>query len=346
MKARTELMDSIYFNQDSEMAARVAASCTVGAALTIANGSARNGFALVRPPGHHAERDRPMGFCLFNNVAIAVRELQRQKLARRILIVDWDVHHGNGTQKILEGDPSVVFISLHRYDKGRFYPASPEAAPTYVGQSPALGKVINIAWNGERVGDVEYLAAFRDVILPIAEEFRPDFVFVSSGFDAAAGDPLGGYNLTPEGYFKMTRLLMRHTTSKILLVLEGGYSIENIASCTSSCIRALLGDDLVEDNFQTRRPSLEALDDIMQTIHAHGKFWKSLRPLIYETPSQALPLQMLTRSYWKDRCTNGHDLIALPVPGDIFHGFFLDQIYVSDNILTDARHIVILAHER
>lgn len=158
--------------------------------LQVAKGELKNGFALVRPPGHHAEHEEAMGFCYFNSVAIAAKQLLLRKLAHRILIVDWAIHHGNGTQNAFYDNPNVLYISLHRHDHGNFYPGT--GSPVECGNAAGLGFNVNIAWAGglsSPMADAEYLAAFRAVVLPIAHSFDPDIVLVSAGFDAAVGHP-------------------------------------------------------------------------------------------------------------------------------------------------------------
>lgn len=179
---------------------------------SVIDGQSRSGVAIVRPPGHHAETDEPCGFCLFNNVALAAKyalsnhglkrycihiflDLQfiyKLFLSCRVMILDWDVHHGNGIQHIFEDDPGVLYISLHRYDYGGFFPCSDDANYDKVGNGPGKGFNVNIPWNAKGMGDTEYLAAFLNVVMPIAYEYNPELVLVSAGFDAAKGDPLGG----------------------------------------------------------------------------------------------------------------------------------------------------------
>ncbi|OWK14793.1 HDAC5, partial [Cervus elaphus hippelaphus] len=172
------------------------ATCGCGGSLCF---TGQNGFAIIRPPGHHAEESTAMGFCFFNSVAITTKLLQQKLNVGKVLIVDWDIHHGNGTQQAFYNDPSVLYISLHRYDNGNFFPGS--GAPEEVGGGPGVGYNVNVAWTGgvdPPIGDVEYLTAFRTVVMPIAHEFSPDVVLVSAGFDAVEGhlSPLGGYSVT------------------------------------------------------------------------------------------------------------------------------------------------------
>ncbi|CAF93554.1 unnamed protein product, partial [Tetraodon nigroviridis] len=191
--------DTIWNESHTSTASRMAAGSVVELAFRVAKGELKNGFAVVRPPGHHADPSNPMGFCYFNSVAIAAKQLQHKLSVSKILIVDWDVHHGNGTQEVFYSDPSVLYISLHRYDNGNFFPGS--GSPAEVGTGAGEGFNVNIAWTGgldPPMGDAEYLAAFRSVVMPIAQEFSPDVLLVSAGFDAAEGNPalLGGYKVS------------------------------------------------------------------------------------------------------------------------------------------------------
>ncbi|KAG0219715.1 Histone deacetylase hda1 [Mortierella sp. GBA43] len=183
-----ENYNSIYLNNLSAFCARLSCGSLLELCKAVATGQVLNGVAIVRPPGHHAEPDEAGGFCLFNNVAIAARYLQKHHHLKKIFILDWDVHHGNGTQAAFIDDPNVVYCSIHRYDDGSFYPGDPVAAAhTTVGEGPGRGRNINIPWPCRGMGDSEYIYAFHKVIMPIVYEFAPDFILVSAGFDAAKG---------------------------------------------------------------------------------------------------------------------------------------------------------------
>lgn len=163
-----------------------------------------------------------MGFCFFNSVAIAAKVLiQRQQLAR-LLIVDWDVHHGNGTQRMFYHDQSVMYISLHRHDRGNFFPGTGDARE--IGLGAGEGYNWNVAWSSETMGDAEYVAAFRSIVMPIARDFNPSMVLVACGFDAAQGHPFnfGGYDLSAACFAYMTRQLMTLANGRLVLCLEGG----------------------------------------------------------------------------------------------------------------------------
>ncbi|KAJ4824081.1 Histone deacetylase 5 [Turnera subulata] len=236
-------LNSIYFNEGSSESAYLAAGSVVEVAEKVAKGELNSAAAIVRPPGHHAEHDEAMGFCLFNNVAVAASYLldERPELGvKKILIVDWDVHHGNGTQKTFWEDPRVLFFSVHRHEFGTFYPANDDGFYTMVGEGPGAGYNINVPWENGRCGDADYLAVWDHILIPVAKEFDPDMIIVSAGFDAAIGDPLGGCRVTPYGYSVMLKKLLDFAQSKIVLALEGGYNLNSIANSFLACMQVLL----------------------------------------------------------------------------------------------------------
>uniref|UniRef100_A0A672FWJ0 Histone deacetylase n=1 Tax=Salarias fasciatus TaxID=181472 RepID=A0A672FWJ0_SALFA len=274
--------DTIWNEVHSSSAARLAVGSVVELVFKVASGELKNGFAVVRPPGHHAEESTPMGFCYFNSVAIAAKLLQQRLNVSKILIVDWDVHHGNGTQQAFYADPSVLYLSLHRYDDGNFFPGS--GAPDEVGSGAGVGFNVNMAFTGglePPMGDAEYLAAFRTVVMPIANEFAPDMVLVSSGFDAVDGHapPLGGYKLTAKCFGYLTRQLMALAGGRLVLALEGGHDLTAICDASEACISALLGNELdpIPDEVLQQRPNANAVHSMEKVIEAHSKHWRSLQ---------------------------------------------------------------------
>uniref|UniRef100_A0A1A8JEU1 Histone deacetylase n=1 Tax=Nothobranchius kuhntae TaxID=321403 RepID=A0A1A8JEU1_NOTKU len=273
--------DTIWNEVHSSSAARLAVGSVVELVFKVATGELKDGFAVVRPPGHHAEESTPMGFCYFNSVAIAAKLLQQRLSVNKILIVDWDVHHGNGTQQAFYDDPNVLYISIHRYDDGNFFPGS--GAPDEVGSSPGVGFNVNVAFTGgldPPMGDAEYLAAFRCVVMPIANEFAPDIVLVSSGFDAVEGHPppLGGYTLTSKCFGYLTRQLMTLAGGRVVLALEGGHDLTAICDASEACVAALLGQELdpLPKAVLEQRPNPNAVRSLEKVIETHSKYWRSV----------------------------------------------------------------------
>uniref|UniRef100_K1QM87 Histone deacetylase n=1 Tax=Magallana gigas TaxID=29159 RepID=K1QM87_MAGGI len=270
--------DTVWNEMHTYTAVRMAAGCVTELALRVANKDLKNGFAVVRPPGHHAEMSTPMGFCYFNSVAIAAKQLKEKSKVNKILIVDWDVHHGNSTQQNFFNDPNVLYISIHRHDNGNFFPGT--GNPTDCGSGDGLGFNVNIAFGGALnppMGDAEYLAAFRTILMPIAKEFNPDIVLISAGFDAAIGHPppLGGYNVSSACFGHMTRELMSLADGRLVLALEGGYDLPSICDATELCIKALLGDELppVKEEELCRAPCKPGQETLEETIKIQAKHW-------------------------------------------------------------------------
>ncbi len=220
-------------------AALAAAGCALDAVRLVVQGRARTAFALCRPPGHHATADAIMGFCLANNVAIAARALQAEHGIRRILIVDWDVHHGNGTQDIFYDDGEVYYLSLHQ---SPWYPGTGDASER--GRADGLGRTRNVPLGADTSRE-SYLASFDTALVRVFEEFVPDFVLVSAGFDCLRGDPLGQLQLEPADLHAMTTRLLAaartHAAGRMALVLEGGYAPKRVGAGVVDVFRALAG---------------------------------------------------------------------------------------------------------
>uniref|UniRef100_A0A8C8SVM4 Histone deacetylase n=1 Tax=Pelusios castaneus TaxID=367368 RepID=A0A8C8SVM4_9SAUR len=269
--------DTVWNEMHSSSAVRMAVGCLVELAFKVASGELKNGFAVIRPPGHHAEESTAMGFCFFNSVAIATKLLQQKLSVGKILIVDWDIHHGNGTQQAFYSDPSVLYVSLHRYDNGNFFPGS--GAPEEVGSGMGVGYNVNIAWTGgvdPPVGDVEYLAAFRTVVMPIANEFSPDVVLVSAGFDAVEGhlSPLGGYSVTAKCFGHLTKQLMKLAGGRVVLALEGGHDLTAICDASEACVSALLGVELdpLDQSLLQQKPNVNAVATLEKVIEIQSEW--------------------------------------------------------------------------
>ncbi|CAF1050158.1 unnamed protein product, partial [Didymodactylos carnosus] len=287
--------DTVWNEEYTARVCRLAVGNTIELATLVWNGKLKNGFSLVRPPGHHAG-EKPLGFCYFNNVAITAKWLKKHHNLERIAIVDWDIHHGNGTQDLTYDDPNILYISLHRFDNGTFFPGGGKVDEC--GSNNGLGKNVNIPWSGDLappMSDVEYLAAFRSVVMPILEDFRPQIILVSCGFDGAVGHPhpLGGYELTAMCFAYMTKKLMGLADGKVILVLEGGYELSSLAECVKLCVEALLCKELPTFNNETLRaiPNSNAVRTLKEVIHVQKKYWPTLKqyePLISLSHDKAI----------------------------------------------------------
>jgi acetoin utilization deacetylase AcuC-like enzyme len=229
-----------------------------------------NGFALVRPPGHHAERDRAMGFCLFNSAAIGAQYLRERFGLKRILVMDWDVHHGNGTQHSFYDDPGVLYVSTHQYP---YYPGT--GALSEVGQGQGEGYTVNLPLS-PGCGNAEYQELFTDVIAPICREFAPEFVLISAGFDAHARDPLGGMEVTEAGFGAMARVLLQiardHAQGRCAAILEGGYDLEGL----QKSVRCVL-DEMEGVHLSTSLPSHPSQGLASAVWKVQGRYWESPR---------------------------------------------------------------------
>jgi acetoin utilization deacetylase AcuC-like enzyme len=268
LAGRSGFLDSDTFVSPSSVAAaRRAAGSAVGLVQALAAGQARVGLALPRPPGHHALADRAMGFCLLNNVAIAAAEA-RSRGFERVLVLDWDVHHGNGTEAMFYDDPSVLFVSLHQFPN---YPGTGALAD--VGRGNGRGATVNLPLPKGGTDSV-YAAAFERVVLPIVEQFAPSFALVSCGFDAHERDPLAEMRLSADGYGAMTRSLLARLPPACPLgvVLEGGYDLEALTASSDAVARALFGSD-------APAPAPEAAEGphgaaLREIARAQSSFWK------------------------------------------------------------------------
>ena len=225
-----------YTSPESYEIALLAAGAAIDAVERVFSGSHSSAFALIRPPGHHAERHRAMGFCLFNNVAVAAAHA-RTLGARRVAIVDYDVHHGNGTQHIFAGDPDVLYVSTHQYP---YYPGT--GAADEIGEGAGEGRTINLPLEAGATDD-DYRVVFDEVILPVLRQFRPDILLVSAGFDAHERDPLAGMRLTTGAFGAMTQALRGVADEccggRIALVTEGGYDLRALAASFDAAVQAL-----------------------------------------------------------------------------------------------------------
>ncbi|MDB5352997.1 MAG: deacetylase, histone deacetylase/acetoin utilization protein [Planctomycetota bacterium] len=226
-----------WMSPGSETAARLAAGAAIEAVDAVVHGPNRRALCLVRPPGHHARPAEPMGFCLFATVAVAAADALERLRLNRVLIVDWDVHHGNGTQEIFYEEPRVGFLSIHRYP---FYPGS--GAKDETGAGAALGTKRNVPLPFG-ISRPEYLAAFRSALHDMADRTKPELVIVSAGFDAHAEDPVGSLGLEEEDFVAMTKdvldVAQTHASGRLVSVLEGGYNVSRLVGCVTAHLEAL-----------------------------------------------------------------------------------------------------------
>lgn len=222
---------------DSADVAWLAAGTGLDATKRVIAGDDRQALCLVRPPGHHALPDKPMGFCLLSNVSIAARAAVQQLGMNRVLIVDWDVHHGNGTQDVFYEDEQVTFFSAHRFP---FYPGTGRKWET--GRGPGLGTTVNLPLQFG-VSRKEYVTAFENALTKAADACRPDVVFISAGFDAHAEDPIGSLGLQTEDFETLTKLVLQvadtHANGRVVSLLEGGYHVDRLADCVELHLRTL-----------------------------------------------------------------------------------------------------------
>ncbi|KAJ8603505.1 hypothetical protein CTAYLR_005119 [Chrysophaeum taylorii] len=290
-----EFEHDVYVNASTWTCARLALGCALEACASVVAGRHAHAMAVIRPPGHHACAKRASGFCFLNSVATCAKLATNGKLVvdrgrsertlfalDRVLIVDWDVHHGNGTQAFCYDDPKILYFSVHRGFESRktcgsalFYPGTGKPSET------ASGLNINCRWSEPGAGDAEYAACWRRLLLPVAAAYQPQLVLVSAGFDAARGDPLGECCVTPRGYYEMLAPLAR--LAPVCLMLEGGYHLDMLGRCFCACATALLGDPPPADQDE-EDPCCDptAADDITETIRAHLRYWPTLKASLHD----------------------------------------------------------------
>jgi len=270
----------IRFDPDTVTSAKTyrAAWLAVGGVLeavrVVLEGIVRNSFALVRPPGHHAEPDRAMGFCIFNNMAVAARYALRTPHVTRILLVDWDLHHGNGLQKIFYDESDVLYFSVHRYP---YFPWT--GAVEEVGRGPGEGYTVNVPMDMGS-SDPDFANIFRHVLLPIVMQYQPNIIMVAAGFDSHHADPLGGMNVTPAGFARMAALVMdmarQVCSAQLVLALEGGYNSQALRDSVEMVLWELVGRSHInaEEMRQVEDAQLANIGHVISRVEAvHGRYW-------------------------------------------------------------------------
>ena len=289
-------------NKHTDLASRLCAEGVVHITRQVLQGELDNGFAIVRPPGHHAYKEQFGGFCFFNNVAIAAEVARKEFGLKKIAIFDWDIHHGDGTQEFFYESDEVLYVSLHRYDNNTFYPNKEFAQAHFVGKGKGEGFNVNVAWETGKVvieskrranevvpvGNNEYRLACEEVLFPVLREFEPELILISCGFDSAIHDWLGWCRVSPSQYHWMTAELLK-IQPKTVVALEGGYNVEYLGQHAEGVCRALLGQQMNRDLSADRDAGFYeegvdgakaveyAKDNIQATRKALEPFWKCLQ---------------------------------------------------------------------
>ncbi|KAH7241715.1 hypothetical protein BKA59DRAFT_210675 [Fusarium tricinctum] len=346
--------ESLYVGSMSYQAALLSAGGAIETCKNVVTGQVKNAFAVIRPPGHHAEFDAPMGFCFFNNVPVAVRVCQQDypETCRKVLILDWDVHHGNGVQNIFYQDPNVLYISIHVYQNGIFYPGKPPNPMTpdggidNCGSDAGLGKNINIGWHDQGMGDGEYMAAFQKIIMPIAKEFNPDLVVISAGFDAADGDELGGCFVSPSCYAHMTHMLMSLADGKVAVCLEGGYNLKAISVSAVAVAKTLMGEP--PPKMELPKINKEAARILAKVQSYQAPYWECMRPGVVNIPEvQSLNsnrLHDVIRNAQRQVLQSKHNMIPLYIQREHLYKSYENQVLVTPG-LQDAKKVLVIIHD-
>ncbi|KAK0504659.1 histone deacetylase complex protein [Armillaria luteobubalina] len=339
---------SLYVMQGTTRSALLSCGGVIEACLAVAasDSSLKKALAIVRPPGHHAEPNEHMGFCFFNNVSVAARVVQERLKLKRILILDWDVHHGNGTQKAFNNDPTVLYISLHRYEDGQFYPCGTFGGMQSCGEGPGLGFSVNIPWPEKGMKDADYIHAFQKIVMPIAMEFAPQLVIISAGFDAAEGDELGECHVSPAGYAHMTHMLSGLASGKVVVALEGGYNINAIAKSALAVTQVLLGEAPPELLPMTAGES--ATETVWLVAKEQSKYWKSVDPKACEPRKDferaTFSIPEILKAHRQHYLFTSHDMMQIPLLSDYLDDRFSMQIMCTPDLL-DNKTMVIFIHE-
>ncbi|KAG7449601.1 histone deacetylase clr3 [Guyanagaster necrorhizus] len=339
---------SLYVMQGTTRAALLSCGGVIEACLAVASdlSEIKKCFAIVRPPGHHAEPTKHMGFCFFNNVAVAIKSVQQQTTIKRVMVLDWDVHHGNGTQRAFNDDPTVLYVSLHRYDNGGFYPCGPFGGIQSCGEGPGLGFSVNIPWPGEGMGDAEYIHAFQHIVMPIAMEFAPQLVIISAGFDAAQGDPLGQCCITPAGYAHMTYMLSGLAGGRLVVALEGGYNVEAGARSALAVTKVIVGEP--PDELPPMTASEQAAEAVWLVAKEQSKYWRNVNPKACEPREDVqistFSIPEILKSHRQNYLSNNHHMMNVPLVNEEMEERFGMQIMCTPDIL-DNPTVVFFMHD-
>ena len=345
---------SLYVGNLTYQAALISAGGAIETCKNVVAGNVKNAIAVIRPPGHHAEYNESLGFCIFNNVPIAAKVCMADypETCRKILILDWDVHHGNGIQNMFYNEPNVLYISLHVYQDGKFYPGQPDdpgipdGGLDQCGVGAGLGKNVNIGWADQGVGDGEYMAAFQKIVMPIAREFDPDFVIISAGFDAAAGDELGGCWVSPGCYSHMTHMLMSLANGKVAVCLEGGYNLPAISRSALAVAKTLMGEP--PERLSVPPLNMEASHTLHNVRRIQANYWDCMRPgvvpLLELQERGTERISDVVRIAQKSKLADKYDMTPLYVQRTKLSRSFDNQILVTPDIYK-AKKILLIIHD-
>ena len=352
----TEKGDSVYYNNDSLSSAKSSCGGAIEACKSVVEGRVKNALAVVRPPGHHSEPESSGGFCLFSNVAVAAKNILKNypESVRRIMILDWDIHHGNGTQKAFYNDDRVLYVSLHRFELGKYYPGTVHGQYDQTGEGKGEGFNCNITWPVGNVGDAEYMWAFEQIVMPMGREFQPDLVIISSGFDAADGDTIGQCHVTPSCYGHMTHMLKSLARGNLAVILEGGYNLDSIAKSALAVAKILIGEPPDELPEPAMDPKPEALEMVDKIIRLQSKYWKCFKrrcgnagcdfkePITETIISKNFPLQTAIRQQQlQNLLLDNYKFVTLPL---VNQKLSEDTVFCSQNVY-DASTLMIIVHD-
>lgn len=359
LRSMTSDMDngrkSLYVGNLTFEAALISAGGAIETCKHVVDGTCKNAIAVIRPPGHHAEHNESMGFCIFNNVPIAAATCMNDypDRCRKVLIVDWDVHHGNGIQNIFYDNPNVLYISIHVYQNGSFYPGQPENGGTdggldQCGVGAGIGRNVNIGWMNQGMGDGDYMAAFQKIVMPIAQEFDPDLVIVSAGFDAAAGDELGGCFVTPACYSHMTHMLMSLAEGKVVVCLEGGYNLRAISRSALAVAKTLMGEP--PERMPVRTLQKEGAHVLNEVRLQQAPYWECMRQGLPPTLKQDMraqggePLDVMQRRAQRLTLLAEFKMVTLYIQRTAIWRAFEGQVLATP-LLYNAKKIVVIIHD-
>ncbi|KAF2862175.1 Arginase/deacetylase [Piedraia hortae CBS 480.64] len=339
--------ESVYVCPNTPVCASLSAGGAIEACRAVMSGDLRNAMAVIRPPGHHAEEEEVKGFCIYDNVSIATKVCQKEfgPSCKKVLILDWDVHHGNGIQLHNYEDPNVLYISIHVHENGRFYPEESYrdgrknfGDHLHCGSGLGKGKNVNIPWRKAGMGDADYFYAFQRAVMPIATEFNPDLVIIAAGFDAADGDALGRCHVTPAGYAQMTYLLMSLAEGRVVACLEGGYNLDSISRSACAVARTLMGDP--PPRMGQMNYSWSAVEDVRLVVEEQSKYWSCFQSIPSSYP-RTTNLQTIIRGWQAQTYKDKYNMSPVHLSGAPTD----DNSVLATPDMQDSRPLLMILHE-